>query len=216
MIRSKFDSKKYLTFLNAISKQAHAESVRNILNYQAKGSEKSIRRNLKKKFVIRTQYSTNSIKQDRQAIGNNTKRMFSRVSSISKYLSKQEEGGKENKTSIPTLFTRRKNFEKIVTRKYRQDKLGDFGAKYNATGGTGFFLGKPKGKLDRGYGIWMRHNNNKRLTKIRNVSREDIRIKPTHFFEESINKFRKIETINKAFSKDAQRRLKETARNFYG
>jgi hypothetical protein len=214
MIRATFEHKKYLTFLNAINKKAHAESVRHMLNYLAKGSEKNIRRSVKKKFVIRTNYTINSIKQDREAKGENTNKMFSRVVSISKYLSKQEDGGKENRKTIPTLFTRNKNFRKAVRRIYRQDKIGDFGASYYATGGKGFFLGKPKGK-NRSYGIWMRHNKNKRLTKIKNVSRNDILIKPTSFFEEAIKKFATKKRVQEVFSRDAQRRLRETSKNFY-
>jgi hypothetical protein len=218
MIRANFDHKKYLNFLRAINKQAHAESVRNLLNFQAKGSEKEIKKTVKRKFEIRTKYTLNSIKQDRQPLGNNINRMFSRVVTVSPYLYKQEDGFKEDRKTIPTKFTRQNNFKKVVKRLYRQDKLGNFGAKYYATTARGFFLGKPKGSLrgnERGYGIWMRHNNNKRLTKIKNVSRSDIMIKPTKFFQDAIEVFRSQDKIKKIFSVDAQRRLKETARNFY-
>ena len=214
MIQATFQHKRYLLFLQSINKEAHAESIRNLLNFQAKGSERLIKRNVKKKFVLRTNFTINSIKQDRQPIGNNTKKMFSRVVTTSPYLHKQEDGTTENRKAIPTMFTRNSNFKKTVRRMYRQDKLGDFGAKYYATGGKGFFLGKPKGS-NRSYGIWMRHNNNKRLTKIKNVSRQDIKIKPTKFFESAIFVFSKQRNIEKAFSIDAQKRLKETAKKFY-
>ena len=218
MIRATFDHKKYLSFLRAVNKDAHAEAVKNVLNFQAKGSEKAIKNNAKRKFIIRTKYTLNSIKNDRTAKGNDTKRMFSRVVTVSPYLNKQEDGSKENRRAVPTNFTRKGRFRNIVARIYRQDKLGNFGAGYYATTARGFFLGKPKGASkgrSRDYGIWMRHNNNKRLTKIKNVSRSDIIIKPTKFFENAIEKFRSQKKVKEIFSVDAQRRLKETARNFY-
>lgn len=212
MIRATFDHKKYLTYLQAINKEAHTESVRNLLNYQAKGSEKLIKKTVKKKFVVRTNFTINSIKQDRKPLGNNTKRMFSRVVTTSPYLYKQEDGDTENKKSIPTLFARSNTFKKIVKRQYRQNQLGNF--QYDKSKPKTFFLGKPKGG-NRTYGIYMRYAKNKKLTKIRNVSQDDVKIKPTKFFSSSVNKYAELKTINKFFSLDAQKNLKEISKRFY-
>lgn len=212
MIRAIFDHKKYLTYLQAINKEAHAESVRNLLNYQAKGSEKLIKKTVKKKFVVRTNFTINSIKQDRQPIGSNTKRMFSRVVTTSPYLYKQEDGETENKKSIPTLFARNNLFKKVVKKIYRQNQLGNF--EYNKSKPKTFFSGKPKGG-NRTYGIYMRYAKNKKLTKIRNVSKDDITIKPTKFFSSSVMKYAELKTINKFFSLDAQKNLKEISKRFY-
>lgn len=213
MIRATFDHKKYLTYLQAVNKEAHTESVRNLLNYQAKGSEKLIKKTVKKKFVVRTNFTINSIKQDRKPLGSNTKRMFSRVVTTSPYLYKQEDGETENKKSIPTIFARNNVFKKVVKKIYRQNQLGNF--QWDKTKPRNFFLGKPKGKLNRPYGIYMRYAKNKKLTKIRNVSKDDITIKPTKFFSSSVMKYAELKNINKFFSLDAQKRLKEVSQKFY-
>jgi hypothetical protein len=213
MIRATFDHKKYLTYLKAVNKEAHAESVRNLLNYQAKGSEKLIKKTVKKKFVVRTNFTINSIKNDRKPLGNNTKRMFSRVVTTSPYLENQDDGGIEKKKSIPTLKTRSDNFKKVVKKQYRQNQLGNF--QYEKSKPKTFFLGKPKGNINRPYGIYMRYAKNKKLTKIRNVSQDDVKIKQTKFFSSSVNKYAELKTINKFFSLDAQKRLKEISDKFY-
>jgi hypothetical protein len=212
MIRANFEHKKYLNFLRAINKQAHAESVRNLLNFQAKGSEKQIKKTVKRKFEIRTKFTLNSIKQDRQPLGNNINRMFSRVVTVSPYLYKQEDGITEDKKSIPTLFTRANNFKKIVKKQFRQNQLGNF--QYDKSKARTYFLGTPKGG-NRDYGIYMRSAKNKKLTKIRNVSRDNVKIKPTRFFSSSIQKYVELKTINKFFSLDAQKRLNEVSKQFY-
>lgn len=212
MIRATFDHKKYLTYLKAVNKEAHTESVRNLLNYQAKGSEKLIKKTVKRKFVVRTNFTINSIKNDRKPLGINTKRMFSRVVTTSLYLENQDDGGTEKKKSIPTLKTRSDNFKKVVKKQYRQNQLGNF--QYDKSKPKTFFLGKPKGG-NRKYGIYMRYAKNKKLTKIRNVSKDDITIKPTKFFSSSVTKYAELKTINKFFSLDAQKRLKEISDKFY-
>jgi hypothetical protein len=212
MIRATFQHKKYLTFLESINKEAHTESIRNLLNYQAKGSERLIKRTVKKKFVLRTNFTINSIKQDRQPIGNNTKKMFSRVVTTSPYLHKQEDGFNDNRKSIPTLFTRSNTFKKIVRKQYRQNQLGNF--TYDKSKPKTFFLGIPKGGNGK-YGIYMRYNKNKKLSKIRNVSQDKIEIKPTRFFSSSVMRYAQLKTINKFFSIDAQKRLKEISTRFY-
>jgi hypothetical protein len=212
MIRATFQHKRYLTFLESINKEAHTESIRNLLNYQAKGSERLIKRTVKKKFVVRTNFTINSIKQDRQPIGNNTKKMFSRVVTFSPYLYKQEDGFNDNRKSIPTLFSRSNTFKKIVRKQYRQNQLGNF--KYDKSKPKTFFLGIPKGGNGT-YGIYMRYNKNKKLSKIRNVSQDKIEIKPTRFFSSSVMRYAQLKTINKFFSIDAQKRLKEISTRFY-
>lgn len=212
MIRANFDHKKYLTYLKAVNKEAYAESVRNLLNYQAKGSEKLIKKTVKNKFVIRTNYTINSIKQDRKASGNNTNRMFSRVVTISPYLSKQEDGEIEDKKSIPVLYARGSLFKKIVKKQFRQNQLGNF--MYDKSKPKTFFLGTPKGR-NRTYGIYMRFSRNKKLIKIRNVSQQNVKIKPTKFFSSSVMKYAELITINKFFSLDAQKNLKEISNRFY-
>jgi len=212
MIQAKFDHKKYLRFLQVVNKKAHAESVKNVLNFQAKGSEKLIKKTVKSKFVTRTQFTINSIKQDRYAQGNNTKSMFSRVVTVSPYLYKQEDGITEDRKTIPTLFSRANNFKKIVKKMYRQNQLGDFS--YDKTKPKTFFLGKPKGG-NRQFGIYMRFQKNKKLIKIKNVSRDNIKIKATNFFEKSVKKYAEKKTIDKFFELDARKNFKEISNRFY-
>jgi len=212
MIRAKFEHKKYLTFLKSINKESHAESIKNLLNYQAKGSEKLIKRTVKKKFTIRTNFTINSIKQDRKPIGSNTNKMFSRVVTTSPYLYKQEDGDTDARKSIPTLYTRSNTFKKIVRKQFRQNQLGNF--IYDKSKPKSYFLGIPKGG-GRKYGIYMRYAKNKKLIKVRNVSQDKIDIKPTKFFSSSVMRYAELKTINKFFSIDAQKNLKNISDKFY-
>jgi hypothetical protein len=212
MIRAKFEHKKYLTFLKSVNKEAHGESIKNLLNYQAKGSEKLIKRTVKKKFTIRTNFTINSIKQDRKPIGNNTNKMFSRVVTTSPYLYKQEDGITDTRKSIPTLYTRSNTFKKIVRKQFRQNQLGNF--TYDKSKPKSYFLGIPKGS-GRKYGIYMRYAKNKKLIKVRNVSQDKIDIKPTKFFSSSVMRYAELKTINKFFSIDAQKNLKNISDRFY-
>jgi hypothetical protein len=213
MIKATFQHKKYLTFLESINKEAHTESVRNLLNYQAKGSEKLIKKTVKRKFVVRTNFTINSIKNDRKPLGSNIKRMFARVVTTSPYLENQDDGGTEKKKSIPTLKTRSDNFKKVVKKQYRQNQLGNF--QYEKSKPKTYFIGKPKGKMSRPYGIYMRYGQNKKLSKIKNVTQDNVKIKPTKFFSSSVNKYAELKNINKFFSLDAQKRIKEVSRKFY-
>jgi hypothetical protein len=212
MIRANFEHKKYLTFLKSVNKEAHGESIKNLLNYQAKGSEKLIKRTVKKKFTIRTNFTINSIKQDRKPIGSNTNKMFSRVVTTSPYLYKQEDGDTDTRKSIPTLYTRSNTFKKIVRKQFRQNQLGNF--TYDKSKPKSYFLGIPKGG-GRKYGIYMRYAKNKKLIKVRNVSQDKIDIKPTRFFSSSVMRYAELKTINKFFSIDAQKNLKNISDKFY-
>jgi hypothetical protein len=212
MIRATFEHKKYLTFLKSVNKEAHGESIKNLLNYQAKSSEKLIKRTVKKKFTIRTNFTINSIKQDRKPIGNNTNKMFSRVVTTSPYLYKQEDGDTDTRKSIPTLYTRSNTFKKIVRKQFRQNQLGNF--TYDKSKPKSYFLGIPKGG-GRKYGIYMRYAKNKKLIKVRNVSQDKIDIKPTKFFSSSVMRYAELKTINKFFSIDAQKNLKNISDKFY-
>ncbi len=212
MIRANFEHKKYLTFLKSVNKEAHAESIKNLLNYQAKGSEKLIKKTVKKKFTIRTNFTVNSIKQDRKPIGSNTNKMFSRVVTTSPYLYKQEDGDTDTRKSIPTLYTRSNTFKKIVRKQFRQNQLGNF--IYDKSKPKSYFLGIPKGG-GRKYGIYMRYAKNKKLIKVRNVSQDKIDIKPTKFFSSSVMRYAELKTINKFFSIDAQKNLKNISNKFY-
>jgi len=212
MIKANFEHKKYLTFLKSVNKESHAESIKNLLNYQAKGSEKLIKRTVKKKFTVRTNFTINSIKQDRMPIGSNTNKMFSRVVTTSPYLYKQEDGDTDTRKSIPTLYTRSNTFKKIVRKQFRQNQLGNF--IYDKSKPKSYFLGIPKG-AGRKYGIYMRYAKNKKLIKVRNVSQDKIDIKPTKFFSSSVMRYAELKTINKFFSIDAQKNLKNISDKFY-
>jgi hypothetical protein len=138
--------------------------------------------------------------------------MFSRVVTTSPYLYKQEDGDTDTRKSIPTLYARSNTFKKIVRKQFRQNQLGNF--TYDKSKPKSYFLGIPKGG-GRKYGIYMRYAKNKKLIKVRNVSQDKIDIKPTRFFSSSVMRYAELKTINKFFSIEAQKNLKNISHKFY-
>ena len=121
------NTKELQKALKLLGANAFPQATAEVLNFQAKGSARQAKENVRKRMVVRTQFTIKSTKQDRRAKGNNVDAMFSRVVNNSPYLYKQDEGGNDVKRSVPTIFTRKNSFKNKVMRNLRIDKLGRFG-----------------------------------------------------------------------------------------
>ena len=192
--------------LKLLGANAFPQATAEVLNFQAKGSARQAKENVRKRMVVRTQFTIKSTKQDRRAKGNNVDAMFSRVVNNSPYLYKQDEGGNDGKRSVPTIITRKNSFKNKVMRNLRIDKLGKFG-KWNGKGERSFFVGRPKGG-NRALGIWMRHRKNKRINLVRRLTRSEIKIKPTRFFTDAILVYASQQTLDRKWQNVAKRMLK--------
>lgn len=214
MIQVKSNVKAYMHALRIIGKKNLPGAVAATFNKGAAAIEHKARLNAKKDLIIRTPYTTNSIKQDRFAKGNDIGKMFSRVGSNSPYLYKHDEGGTveaaKSKLPIPLLVSRGGDLKKRVLRRLSLDKIGEMP---NPT----FFMGVPKGK-GRKPGIYERHGE--KLKRIRSLSVSSVRIPATHFYTRAANQFGTVQFVNSTFITEANRRLTEayaiTNRGIYG
>lgn len=204
MIKATMDIPKMKRILRIYGKTAYPDAVAAALNETARAVEKAAKRNAKKKFVIRTPYTLNSIKVDRTARGTNVNAMYARVGSVSPYLGDHDEGESyPERETLPTIAARKWNYSNKVVNRWRHNKIGQFTTKYQGSGSA--FMGKPRGSGNRPFGIWIRHNANKRLTLIKFVTSKTPKVKGNRWFSDPVRKFGSIEFTRDRFIKAAQR-----------
>ena len=202
--KAQLNSKNYIAFLKTLGNDLLPKTIAKTLNSAAAATTKQFKKNVKKNFTIRSNFTLNSIRNDRIAKGNNIDAMQSRVVSVSPYLDKQEFGSTEERVNIPTLATRSGNFANTVKNILRMNRIGKFVSTGNSS--RSFFLGTPKGE-NRSFGIWMRSNKNKKLTKIRNIAQGKIRIKKKPSLQPAIDKYGTPQYIESVFNREASKYL---------
>lgn len=201
------EMQKYASALKTLGDDLLPEAVATALNAPANAIEKESRRNAKKRLIIRSAYSTNSLKQDRHARGRDISRMFSRVGSTSDYLWKHDAGHTErankSRIPIPTLAARGGSTKNRISRRYAMNTIGNVDGK-----GGKFFLGKPRGggrNSSLPVGIYERTNKNHRIKLIRNLSQSSVKIPATNFYSDAEKKYGTDEYIRAKFIATAEK-----------
>lgn len=213
------DTRSYMIAMDMISKTALPEAIAETLNVTADATTKEQVRNAKKDFTLRTAYTLRSMESGgakpykalNKARGKKITRMYSRAGTYSKYLWLQEENrtvrGLTGAVPIPTLAARAsKSIKKSVRKTYRLnsgESLQD--GPLGATGKR--FIGTAKGG-NRRRGIYLRSGNNHRLTMIRNLESDSIRIKGTGFHEKAVRRYGTVQFIRAQFKRIATARLR--------
>jgi hypothetical protein len=217
---AKIDIKKLMGALRVLGGNKLPMVMAHTLNSTTKSIELDARKNAKSRMTIRRSRSLNGIKQDRQARGNNSDKMFSRVSIYPSWMVGQEIGGNDKghpdfsgKVPIATEYSRGGSIKNIIKKMFYLNQPDvkesvDIGENYEGKGFKRFFLGTPKGK-NRKYGIWFRHSNNKILTMVRRVVQPKI-LKGKDFFQDAIKKFGTNEVLVKKFSRAAQKAIRDS------
>jgi hypothetical protein len=168
------ETRKWITGMNTFAKKDHPRVVAESLNAPAAAIEQQARRNVEKRMIVRTQYTTGSIKQDRHARGENINRMYSRVRTNSPYLKIQDEGGvikgEGQRTAIPLAASRTgRNIRKSIAKRYKINQLGSLQRNRD------YFMGRsPVG--NRKLAIFQRLRGNK-LRMLRRATTADVRIR---------------------------------------
>jgi hypothetical protein len=201
------EMQKYVSALKTLGDDLLPEAVATALNAPASAIEKESRRNAKKRLIIRSAYTTNSLKQDRHARGRDISRMFSRVGSNSDYLWKHDTGNteqaKKSRIPIPTLTARGGNVRSRISRRYAMNTIGNV----DGTGGK-FFLGKPRGggrNASFPVGIYERTGKNTRIKLIRNLSQSSVTIPATNFYTDAEKRYGTDEYIRNKFITTAEK-----------
>lgn len=200
------DTRAYTQAMRMLSDEALPRAIASTLNGTADAVKNEAQRNVRRKMIVRSQYTVNSIRQDRTARGRNIRAMFSRVGSISPYLPIQDEGGtiraNDRRIPIPTLQARTsRSIRRAIAGRYRMNAMGAFGRNER------YFMGKPKGG-NRPVGIWERTNRNKRIRLIRNLEHPSVRIKPTRWYSDALGRYGTDQFINAQYRAAARRELR--------
>lgn len=208
MVRAEVDIARFRNMLRGIGRDALPEAVALALNETAEAVHKAALKNVKKTFVIRTKFTTNSIRVFNKASGDDINKMFARVGSISPYLADHDQGESyPERETLPTLAARKRNYKNSVVRRWRHDKIGEFRTTYAGSGSA--FMGTPRGSDGRPYGIYVRHNANKRLTMVKVVTTKTPKVDAKEWFSQPVKRFGTIEFTHDRFHKAAIEMLKK-------
>jgi hypothetical protein len=192
---------KWARTMKVLGLQAFPEAVAETLNQSARQMVHDVKGNANDSMIVRTTYTTNSIRQDRHAKGGNIDRMYSRAANRSPYLPLHDEGetvyAKHSKLPIPTMAARAGNLKRAILPRYRMNSLG------SVKGNSRFFMGKPKGGA-RPSGIWERHSGNKKLRLVRRLSVSSAKIPRTDYFTDAHKENTKPSKMQKRFVTNAK------------
>lgn len=205
-----FEDRVLIRRLRWRGEYALPNAVARTLNTTAHRIQQGARENAKKKLTVRTKYTTNGIKQHRHARGRNAARMYAGVRIRSEYMAIQNAGGTiqaaRRRYPIHTLATRGGSVKNVVGRKFRMDRMGNFGQSYGGT--TRFFAGTPRGRGGIAPGVYYRHRGNKRLTRVVNLSERQVRVPKSRFFDDAIATYASYRAMNRTFRAAARVELK--------
>jgi hypothetical protein len=193
-----------MTAMRIISRDALPGAVAEMLNATAEASANEGKRSVQRKMIVRTKFTTNSIRQDRHARGSNIAAMYSRAGSISPYLAIHDEGGVKNaessRVSIPTIQARTsRSIRKSIATRYRMNRLGTL------RGNPKYFIGRPSANRGR-LGIYERRPGNK-LRMIRNLESYRVRIPKTRWWTNAVGRYGTTQFMRAQFERSARRRL---------
>lgn len=199
--------------LNRLGNQYLPRAVADALNAPARLIAVEAKKRVVKDLIVRTPYTTNSIRQFGTAKGTNIRRMYSMVGSNSDYLDKHDEGevvkAKRSYIPIPMLTSRTgKNIRKSIRSKYRMNRMGSF-----ASSPT-FFDGVPKGKVKGKTsvaGIYERYSGNKKLRLLRTITAKSVKIPETKWYTKTLLTYGNEDVIFKAFRESAQKIIDEVS-----
>ncbi len=228
------NTKAFTLAMKALSKEAFPSAMADTLNQTADAVTKQQIKNVKESFTIRTQFTLRSMESKKakpykalnKATGKDIRKMFSRVGTFSKYLWKQEDGGrftgKNGIVPIATIKARTsKSLAKAIAKRHRlkaSDNVSKNGTFTGASGYSRHFIGTPKGGKMMGgprrRGLYERSGNNKKLTMLRNLESRSIRIKKTGFHSRAIKQHASNRHITARFCKNARNEIRKVGRRY--
>jgi hypothetical protein len=208
------DTRAYMNAMKLLGQEVLPEVVAETLNQTAEAVTKESLRNVKKRMIVRTKFTINSLTRAgarpyralNKARGRNVQRMFSRAGSISPYLGIQDTGGVQRPESgqrvpIPTLQARTgRSIQKSIARRYNLGSMGNIGSDGR------FFIGTPKGG-GRPLGLYERYQGGKRLRMIRNLESAQVTVPASRWHRDAAEEMGNQRFIRARFKRRAQQRL---------
>ena len=198
------DVKKYNKTLRKLSSSAIPRAIAATLNRQAEATSAQALTNLKKKLIVRTPFTTKSLRVSKSRPKPDIGAMYSKAGTISPYLPIQETGGtipaREKVHAVPTLQAR--VGKRKAGRISSAQKMSKIGSQVGRPGSKFFFMSSRGGKK----GIFYRKSK-KKIVKVRDISKRFIRIKPTYWFSEAVKKFHNRRFLEKVYCMEAKKEI---------
>jgi hypothetical protein len=173
--------------INSVASFAHADSIRNV----------------RSRFTLRNAYTERSIKYYKATPKSDWRKINAVSGSISDYMDEQETGGerrpkKGSKAPVAAKTARGGDYNKVVRKQYKAGT--DLGPKQ--------FIGTPRGRLDRPFGVYQRNSRNRYLVMIRNISRAQVEIEGKHWHRDAVEFRYRREVLTREFIRQAELELK--------
>lgn len=201
--KADIETRKWITGMNTFARYDHPRVVAETLNAPASAIEKKAQSNVRRRMIVRTNYTPNSIKHDRTARGENIDRMYSRVRTNSPYLKIQNEGGvirsENRRVAIPLVSSRTgKSLQKSIARRYKINQLGSLRKNRD------YFMGNSptSGKV----AIFQRIRGNK-LRMLRRATTATVRVPATHWWTDANKRYGTSQYIRAQYLRLARARL---------
>ncbi len=206
------NARAFSAAMNLIAKEVIPQAVTETVNTCVKGANSRQIRNVRRAFIVRAEKFTMGslrIQLSKYKPGRSIDRIDATVGSISPYLNIQEEGGnisaKQKVHAIPTVESRvGKRKAGRIGKKFRMNEMasqvGDPGSKF-------FFMRSKRGKL----GIFYRRTK-KKIVKVRDLSQQQIRLKPAHWHARAVEYFLKPANFAKIYLSHGNRIFKNKFR----
>lgn len=191
------DTQAYMRTLAFLERDALPEAAAETLNRTADAVTNQQIRNVRRDLIVRTPFTLRSMTSPRsrpyralnKARGKNIDRMFSRAGTYSPYLWLQEDDrtvrGIDGPVPIPTLDARVGKSNRRPIRKTFRLQASDT---LDGSLGPKTFAGAPRGG-GRRRGVYLRSNRNKRLTMIRNLEHQSVRIRGSKFHSKAVRRY---------------------------
>ena len=201
----KMEMQGWLKMMRRISATAVPNAVANSLNRIADNVRLGARHNMRQDFTLRNQYTENSMGVSYARPKENLS-SYSMVGTRSKYLPAQEVGGTHHE-AIATVAARGGTKAGIVPPRLRMRALTAAMMKGTQKGRRRSKTGKPfLMTLRRGTGIFQRIGQ--QLLMVRDLRKQDARIKATHWFSRAVQQFGSFAAMHRTFTKELEIQLK--------
>ena len=203
IFRATMQDKAYQAALKSVSKAELPRARSAAINVVARAAHSQSERNIRAKMTLRNKYTLGSLKFYPSKVRSSGAAGYAETGTMSPYLPIQEEGGTvrahRKKIAIPTVQARGGSMGRVVLKKFRMNTIGPLGK------GHRFFM-LPSGIYYRP-GVGRKHvkGSPRPLVKVRDLSKSSIRVKPTHWHTEAVQKFGTQSMMAAAFVREAKR-----------
>lgn len=207
------NSAQYLKALLAVPKAMQKVTAATLTD-TAKAVEVRSLRNLKKTMIVRTAYTTKSLKTWKASENKPIARQNAVTGTISDYLPVQDKGGRikarKKVIAVPTNTVRGKDRRKRVPGKYKIDEMGAraFVLRPSRSGAPRIRHGKPVPHVLTRPALFIRVGKRGKLVKARDLGGKGYKLKARNWHTEAVKKYGNYAYMSQVFARNARRLLR--------